>query len=367
MNRTALFIISLLGSINFGFGQEAIPLDTLNWDINAKSYVFENYKGKDAIYFQAGTIALKDRSFLNGTIEYDIFLKEEQAFPGVYFRANDPNAEHFYIRPHLSGKPDANQVVALTNGVSAWQLNFGPKYSFPYDYKYDAWTHVKIVVNGNRAQVFLDHAEQPHLSWNLFHEAKAGQVYLTGGNANAMHIANIIVSEGEFDLINFTPKKRESIAELIPAWELSDKFEEELLTSYNALEAVIENRTWGNKIMVEEGTAANISRQVVLRDDTPGNTVFARITIHADEDIRKLFEFGYSDRVVVLLNNQPIYKGNNKYRSRDYRYLGTIGLFDAIYLDLKKGKNTLLLAVSEDFGGWLVTGKLDDYSGIKIE
>lgn len=47
--------------------------------------------------------------------------------------------------------------------------------------------------------------------------------------------------------------------------------------------------------------------------------------------------------------------------------MGTIGLFDGIYLDLKKGNNALLLAVSEDFGGWLVTGRLDDSSGVTIE
>jgi hypothetical protein len=47
--------------------------------------------------------------------------------------------------------------------------------------------------------------------------------------------------------------------------------------------------------------------------------------------------------------------------------LGTIGLFDAVYLPLRKGKNTLLLAVSEDFGGWLVTGRFVDTKGLKIQ
>ena len=105
----------------------------------------------------------------------------------------------------------------------------------------------------------------------------------------------------------------------------------------------------------------------MLYNGEPGNTVFAKITIQSDRDQIKLFEFGYSDRVVAILNGQAIYKGTNRCRSRDYRYLGTIGLFDAIFLDLKAGDNTLLLAVSEDFGGWLVTGRFADYSGIKID
>ncbi|MCH8059016.1 MAG: hypothetical protein IIA11_01020 [Proteobacteria bacterium] len=45
-------------------------------------------------------------------------------------------------------------------------------------------------------------------------------------------------------------------------------------------------------------------------------------------------------------------KGNNAYQSRDYRYLGTIGLFDAIMLPLAVGDNELWIAVSEAFGGW---------------
>ena len=98
-----------------------------------------------------------------------------------------------------------------------------------------------------------------------------------------------------------------------------------------------------------------------------GETVFARITIDSDKDQIKLFEFGYSDDVIAILNGQAIYKGTNFWKSRDYRYLGTIGLFDGIYLNLKKGKNTLLLAVSENFGGWLVTGRFTDQSGIKIK
>ena len=63
---------------------------------------------------------------------------------------------------------------------------------------------------------------------------------------------------------------------------------------------------------------------------------------------------------------EAIYKGDNGWRTRDYRYLGTIGLFDGIFLNLKKGENTLLMAVSESFGGWLITGKFDNDTGINI-
>ena len=73
--------------------QDVIPLDTVHWKVEG-NYLFENYKGKDAIYLKSGSITLNDRKFLNGTIEFDLYLKEDQMFPGLYFRATEEqNAE----------------------------------------------------------------------------------------------------------------------------------------------------------------------------------------------------------------------------------------------------------------------------------
>lgn len=358
--------------LNFFFlqvimSQKIIPLDTIHWNIRAKAYLFENYKGKDAIYLQ-GAMTLKDTKFLNGIIEYDIYLKEEQSFPGVTFRRRNGDAERFFLRPHLSGKPDANQAIPLTKGITAFQLYFGPRYSFPYAYNYDDWTHVKIVVHGGRAQVFLNYSPMPNLSWYLFHETLEGAIsFNAGGSSGAQHLANIQIIKDIHGIKNFSPIKNEPIEDLVPEWEVSDMFEEKLLNDPSKLNALINSRKWQGKIQIEEGRAINISRKIALFDGSPGNTVFVKIMINSDKDQKKLFHFGYSDRVITILNNNLIYKGTNKYRTRDYRYLGTIGLFDGIYLDLKKGRNTLLMAVSEDFGGWLVTGKFEDPSGLKIE
>ncbi|MEM6524499.1 MAG: hypothetical protein AAF693_11930 [Bacteroidota bacterium] len=349
------------------FAQE-IMLDTTQLKIEAQAYVLEKHKGQDAIYLQAGAITLNDISFLNGTIEYDIFLKEERGFPGVYFRGQDDtdNAEYFYMRPHQSGNPDANQAIPRTKGMTPWQLYFGPKYSFPYEYHYDRWTHVKLQVLDNKAQVFLDHSEKPHLSWKLFHEPKEGTIVFTGGNGSGLYLANISVDLRKPTLVDYSPIKREPIAGLIQKWQVSDTFEERLLDKLDSLGITVKNRKWVGEIDVEEGTAANISRLHHLRNSSPRNTVFTRVEINSDYDQFKLLEFGYSDRAIVILNEMPLYRGNNKFRSRDYRYLGTLGLFDSVYLNLKKGKNTLLIAVSEDFGGWLITARIQDKTGIKI-
>ncbi len=361
-----LFIISILhfNSLN---GQNTIPINTDNWQINAKSYVLESFKGKDAIYLVGGIMKLKDRTFLNGTIEFDIYLKNATAYPGVYFRLiNDIHGEQWYIRPHQSGNPDANQAAPIINGITPWQLCVGEKYSFKYNYKYDDWTHVKIMVKDDKAQVFLDYSEQPNLSWNLFNTSKSGEIVLRGGNRDGMYIANVSVDNSTPNLVNFKPIERKAISGLISKWAISNPFKESILNDKELLNKQLNSAKWLGSIEVEEGTAANISRKVQIKDRAV-NTVFAKIEIDSNKEQQKLFHFGYSERAVLILNGQLIYKGSNKFRSRDYRYLGTIGLYDAAYLNLKKGSNTLIMAVAEDFGGWLVTGKFDDSSGLKIK
>jgi len=61
-----------------------------------------------------------------------------------------------------------------------------------------------------------------------------------------------------------------------------------------------------------------------------------------------------------------LYAGSNTFKSRDYRFYGTIGLWDDVYLDLKKGTNRVVIAVSEDFGGWGVEARLSDQRGISL-
>ncbi len=360
MKKLIITTFLLVAIITISKSQEVIPLDTLNWNMNAKSYVLENYKGNNAIYIQQGYATLRGVKFLNGTIEFDVYLTDRQSFPGVAFRAHGNQSESFYLRPHLSGKPDANQVAPTVNGISPWQLYFGPSYSFAYDYNFNGWTHIKIVINNDKGQVFLDHSKKPHLSWNLKNPVKEGEIMI-GGSFAPVHYANFSIDKTKTELVDFNPIERQPIANVIPTWVVSNKFEETELDNPANIPSIIKSRKWLGNISVEEGTAANISRKVLLRDGKKGNTVFAKTIINSDKSVLKLLNFGYSDRVVVILNGKPIYRGTNKWRTRDYRYLGTVGLFDAVYLPLKKGKNTLLMAVSEDFGGWLVTGKFADY------
>jgi len=80
------------------FAQKYAPFDTAHWKINGKEAVMEEHIGKRCLKLTAGSATLKDVSFLNGIIEFDIALQQAYYFPGIAFRVKDEqNAEYFSL------------------------------------------------------------------------------------------------------------------------------------------------------------------------------------------------------------------------------------------------------------------------------
>jgi hypothetical protein len=89
-------------------------------------------------------------------------------------------------------------------------------------------------------------------------------------------------------------------------------------------------------------------------DPQPGmRVIYARTNIDSDrEDVKKLY-IGYSDDVSVFLNGQILFRGRSAQNFRDPGFLGIVNPEnDAVYLPLQKGRNELMLALSELGGGW---------------
>lgn len=95
-------------------------------------------------------------------------------------------------------------------------------------------------------------ATELNLSWNLFHETWPGDVLITGGGQNGLHIANIKVDANKSDIVNFNPRVREPIDGVIETWEISDMFEESELDHLKDIPVVLKDRVWKRKLNVEE-------------------------------------------------------------------------------------------------------------------
>ncbi len=96
--------------------------------------------------------------------------------------------------------------------------------------------------------------------------------------------------------------------------------------------------------------------------------VWVKLNINADQAGRKQFFFDYSDRAVVYLNKAPLFAGNNAFLFKGALFRGDIAVQgNALYLDLKKGENELLIAVAERANGWGLIGRWANADGLNMK
>lgn len=359
-------ILMLLIYSSHGYPQ-TIPFDSDRWEIKAEESEIVSYLGRQSLRMKGGMAIVKDSDFKNGAIEFDIAFTGERGFMGAVWRITDPNnREEFYLRPHHSGNPDANQYTPIFNGASAWQLYHGDGYGAPVDYVFNEWMRVKIVFSGNRGEVYIRDMDKPAVVIHeMKHKISSGQVGLMCANFVPAYFSNFHFSVMENPRLNGQATHVDTAPEgTIKGWSISNAFDEKLLKEKVRLEQTDKAALTWTELESEASGIANLSRVHGLG---PGkNTVFARVTVISASQQVKQLQFGYSDRIKVYFNDRLFYSGSNVYRSRDYRYLGTIGYFDELYLPLQRGKNELWLAVSEDFGGWGIQARFADMDGIEV-
>lgn len=345
-----------------------VPFDSGRWEFHAKESKVMEYLGRPSLYLQNGLAWVKDSQFTDGAIEFDIAFSEERAFMGAMWRMQDPeNFEEFYFRPHQSGQPDANQYQPVFHGVTAWQLYYGEGYGAPVKYDFNQWIHVKILVSGKNAEVYIKDMETPALVIKeLKRETKSGKVGLSVGNFAPAYYSNFSFMAMLNPPLKGKPKPPEPApAGTVTSWMVSGTIDgKSLEKKYQLTQADKAKLSW-KKLDSEITGLTNLARLQGLSESE--NTVFARLTIQSDSARVKKVRFGFSDEIKVYFNDQLLYSGSDIYRSRDHRFLGTIGLFDELYLPLKKGDNELWMAVTENFGGWGIKAQFDDMQGIKIK
>jgi hypothetical protein len=291
---------------------------------------------------------LSDVELVDGTIELELAVTGERSFPGVAWRAGARHLETFFVRPHQVGNPDAIQYTPAFNGVSAWQLYHGDGFWAPVSFPFGDWFTIRVVFAGSRAEIFVADLGIPALVTRLRVPPVRGRIGILPGG-DELRVARF---EHE-DAATFThppPPADPEAPGVIREWEVSKAFAEDQLD-----DAVRAEHEW-TAIESEPNGLLDLARVQGIEDGR--NTVLARTTIRSERAVTRLLELGFSDRAVVYLNGAPFFRGEDGYRSRDYRFLGSIGWYDAVYLPLDAGENELVVAVAEDFGGWGVQARL---------
>lgn len=363
LNLSFLFFL-LLGSLSAQNG-EVIPFSDDRWTFDGNPHELVDYLGRPSLHFngQTGFARLDDANFLNGTIEFDVALPDKRTFLGLMFRLQDTgNYEEFYFRPHQSGNPDAYQYSPVHNGLNGWQLYVGPGFSSPVAYHFDDWTHVKIVVNGSRAEVFLNGVTQPAFDLPfLLREPAAGGVGVWGRDG---YFTNFRYTRESSPVLQSPVQPLPEVETgAVTDWMVSNPFSESIIADQTILiEGESEGLEW-TALRTGPFGYANLAK--VARRTQENNTVFASFIVDTDQAVIKEMQLAFSDRARVFLNGRALYFGHDEFRSRDYRFLGTMGYYDSVFLPLQRGRNEIWIAVSENFGGWATKARFPDESGIR--
>jgi hypothetical protein len=335
-----------------------VPLDDAHWDWGDAAPVHTEHLGRPCIALETPIATVAGVALEDGVIELDLAVTVQRGFHGVVWRLVDgDNFESFFVRPHQMGNPDAVQYTPVFNDIWAWQLYHGPGFWAPLEFPLGEWFTIRVVFQGSQAEMFVAGSPEPGVVVReLKRPTAAGAIGIMAGSP-AIHVARFAYGT-EATLRAPLPPAPTPRAGVIADWLVSDAFPEALLGGSPSLAPeLVAARAW-TALQAEPMGLVDLARVNGISDGR--DTVLARTTIHAATAGARALELGFSDRAVVYLNGQALYRGDDTYRSRDYRFLGSIGWYDTLFLPLAAGPNDLVIAVSEDFGGWGVQARLTD-------
>jgi hypothetical protein len=345
----------------------SVPPDTTRWSLEGKAEPAE-FLGRKCLLLDGGAAVLKDFEMRDGIVDLDVATPASRGFFGMQFRLSEDGAtaEWVYLRQHKSGLPDAMQYTPVLHTGANWQIYNGPGFTGAVDIPKNVWFHVRLEVAGAQARLYVTDMEKPAL---VMDDLKSGRergqfaLYVLTG---ATYFANVEVrtTPDAAWQRHWPPMPPGTLTE----WSISPSYDALARDLERPLTRVESDTMRWEPVEAEPpgfvvlyryrqaphlpvSFASDFSRRLEPQRGT--QVVYARTTIDSDRDqVRKLY-VGYSDEASVFLNGRILYRGRSAQYFRDPGFLGIVNPEnDAVYLPLKKGRNDLLLAVSEIGGGW---------------
>jgi hypothetical protein len=352
---------------------QPLPFNDGKWQLIGDSTRIETIDGRQALRMETGNAIRRDVQLQDGTIDADVKVSRRRSFVYLNFRMqSDGEYEEFYLRPHKSNLPDATQYAPVYQGQSAWQLYHGARGTTLIEIEPDKWLHLRIVLSGARAAFFLGDTVKPFMVIpHLARAPKAGYIELAGflpagtpGKGAIAWFSNISVRPNvvsySFDNLPALPS---APAGLVPGWQVGESF----VAPDTAISEI--DSAWVAKMKIVptdiEGFV-ELHRYVTLPKDARYWGVVARAKVFTEKATTRRFDLGFSDRITVFLNGQPIF-----YRDDSYDYTGRrdglIGPAQAtVYLPLQAGSNDISIVVTDRFGGWAIMGSFPEMGGLRI-
>jgi hypothetical protein len=359
-----------------------LPFSDGRWELRGDRTAVATHDGRTTLQIETGSAHRPDVRLRDGTIDFDVQLTPRRSFVYVYFRVTgEGEREEFYLRPHKSGLPDAAQYAPVWQGRSAWQLHHGPGGTAAVTFAPGAWTHVRVVVQGVHAALFVGDMRTPALLVpRLSRQPAEGSIAVSGflpqgvpGEGPIARFANVVVRPGvvEFDLpsaVAAAAAQSPAAATdgVVRAWAVSRAF----VPGSSALAELPDAGQAGEyqRIEAEPGGLIQLHRHIRMPEQSNVAAAVARLRVRAAAAGTYVFDLGYSDIATVFVNGRPIFRGDGSYSFDRPRREGLIGFDNArLYLPLAAGENDLAVLVSDSFGGWGLMGRFTGAAGVTAE
>lgn len=354
---------------------QTVALDPADdsWEFTGDSRI-GTVGGSPSLLLRTGQALRRDVSFEDGVIEFEYRGTDERAFLGVVLRVGeDGTAEDVYLRLHKSKQPDAIQYTPDYRGRGQWQLFHGPDATAFAALEPDTWTRVRISVAGDRAAVTVGDAPEPQLVIGQLRSGRAdGFVGFWANQPGADESApltaalrNVRIVHGAPDPIPAGGTSPSSPEGVIRAWGVSPGFIRSGEVVKEIPSAALDG-PWSRHTTLHDGLLP--LEPHVERPEADGvPAVVAGVTIDSDADRTIRLDLGFSDDASVFLDGRLLYSGRHFFSANFPRRQGLVTLDQAsLYLPLESGRNTLMVAVSEVFGGWAVIGSIPEREGLTV-
>ena len=321
----------------------------------------------------SGKAVLKDITFSNGTIEFDVNTIGRGA-PGIAFRQQDEgNFELVYLRPDPSCPAfrACVQYTPQTHGVLLWDLF--PQYQARAPLRENGWNHIKMIVSGRRMNIFVNDAARPTLEvGSLEGDAMKGGVHLEGPGT----FANMVITPDAVEGLSPEPAKDPLDGDrgLIRNWRLSPfsalpNGKDPMYSDMPGNEMPGASQEW-KTISTERNGLVNLSRQYGRPLPEPNRAVaWLKTTITSERKQTKKVDLGWTRELWVFVNGKLVYADRNLWEQESTRKFPDARCSlenGAFTLPLEAGDNEVAVAIANNFFGWGVMLRLADSEGVHL-
>jgi hypothetical protein len=320
-----------------------------------------------------GVAVLKDFTFRNGTIEFDVIPRGPMGAGIGFRRRDDATYEDFYLRPrpHCEAAVDCIQYAPQTHGVLLWDVF--PQYQSPASVDEKRPNHIKMVISGRRMNIYVNPPENggmvaPALSvGRLEGDALEGGILMQGPGS----FANLTVAPDEVEGLSPEPLKdaTDDDKRLVRNWMMSPwaSFASDKEPAYAEMPDA--SKPW-KPLAAERAGLVNLTREEGLPEGQgKWDLAWLKTEVTSDKAQSKHVAIGWSREIWVFVNGKQVFADKNLYQPPEARKTpdGRLSLENGSFdLPLQKGKNEIAIALANDFYGWGIKLRFDDVKGVKM-